>query len=744
MSYETRRRPINGRLDFFLAPRSILALGDVELRSTKVPVLRQGHAELAVISNDLAQNLSYALEQGVAAALLLGNEAVSETLLAQAEAAHVAILGPDSLGLIVPAAGLHLSLSQTPVLPGRVAFVTQSGALGAAILDWAEAQRVGFSAFLSLGKGSDIGFGECIDYLAQDYQTQSILLYVETIADARRFLSAAREAALHKPVIVLKSGREDAQREAAFDAAFRRCGALRVYRIAELFSLAEVLSRQPRPRGPRLAILSNGNGPARLAADALRSAGGQLASVRDLGGAAGPTDFASALGELAADPGCDGILAVLSPLPAAEPEATAQALLAAAAKCRKTLLTSWMGGALVAGGRELLNEARLPVFPYPDTAARAFVALSVYSSSLQALYETPIFAGEFPDAASCGPWLGALREGGVQTLDAGQLERLFAAYGLDWRPAGKPMFSLQCEADATFGPLLTLGAGEDAQRVYGDFTAALPPLTSTLARRMIERLRAHLVLDEAAVESLALLLVRFSRLVSELPILAKAKLRLSVPAAAICSAEIALQPLALPEAEWPRCVVRPYPSQYVQEIRLRDGATALLRPIRPEDETLIVDFHSDLSERSVYLRYLQFLQLEERILHDRLARVCFNDYDRELALVVEQAGRILGVGRMQRNPLRSEPEAEVAFLVRDSAQGQGVGGALLRHIVEVARAEAVQELTAELLASNTPMRLLLERAGFAMRLSGDGSTLLARLRLKDGKRDPSGGSGAAR
>jgi acetyltransferase len=232
--------------------------------------------------------------------------------------------------------------------------------------------------------------------------------------------------------------------------------------------------------------------------------------------------------------------------------------------------------------------------------------------------------------------------------------------------------------------------------------------------------------------------------VSELPILAKAKLRLSVPAAAICSAEIALQPLALPEAEWPRCVVRPYPSQYVQEIRLRDGATALLRPIRPEDETLIVDFHSDLSERSVYLRYLQFLQLEERILHDRLARVCFNDYDRELALVVEQAGRILGVGRMQRNPLRSEPEAEVAFLVRDSAQGQGVGGALLRHIVEVARAEAVQELTAELLASNTPMRLLLERAGFAMRLSGDGSTLLARLRLKDGKRDPSGGSGAAR
>jgi acetyltransferase len=357
------------------------------------------------------------------------------------------------------------------------------------------------------------------------------------------------------------------------------------------------------------------------------------------------------------------------------------------------------------------------------------VALSVYSSSLQAMYETPIFAGELPGAAECGPWLRALRQGGVERLDAAQLARLFSAYGLDWQPGLSAAFSLRCQADPTFGPLLVLGAGDDAERVYGDFTAALPPLTSTLALRMIERLRAHQLLDANGMEGLVLLLVRFSRLVSELPVLGAMRLRLALPEGAICHAEVEMQPLSRPESEWPRCVVRPYPSQYVQEIALRDGSTALLRPIRPEDETLIVDFHSDLSERSVYLRYLQFLQLEERILHDRLARVCFNDYDRELALVVVQEGRILGVGRLQQDPLRAEPEAEVAFLVRDSAQGRGVGGALVQQIVGVAQAEGIQRLTAELLASNSAMRNLLERVGFSLRPSSDGSTLLGRMQL---------------
>lgn len=729
MSFEPQRRsPANGRLDFFLAPRSVLLLTDLIQTPPAALITRPGPAELAILYEDPEKHLAYALEQGVAAALLLGAEPISPSLRAQAKAAGLSLLGPDSLGVIVPSLGLHLSPSQTPVLPGRVAFVTQSGALGAAILDWAESQRVGFSAFLSLGSDAEIGFGECIDYLAQHHQTQSILLYVESIADARRFLSAAREAALHKPVIVLKSGREDLQQEAAFDAVFRRCGALRVYRIAELFSLAEVLSRQPRPRGPRLAILSNGNGPARLAADALRSAGGQVASIRDLGGQAEAVEYASALTELSNSPECDGILAILSPLPAASPELSAQGLIEAAKKCRKTLLSSWMGGSLIAAGRDLLNEARIPVFPYPDTAARAFVALAAYSSNLQALYETPIFAGDFPAAAACQSWLRDRRANGVLQLEPEDSARLLSAYGLSMSQDVEAEFSWASFPDPSFGPLLTLRTASPANQ---GFTAALPPLTSTLAQRMIERLGGTSHLSPAALEQFTILLVRLSRLVSELPILQSLHLQLGFyeEAALVLDAQIHLQSFGLAEEEWPRCVIRPYPSQYVQEIQLRDGSPALLRPIRPEDESLIADFHNGLSERSVYLRYLQFLKLEERILHERLARVCFNDYDRELALVVEQAGKILGVGRLQLNPLRpeAESEAEVAFLVRDSAQGQGIGSALVGHLIAAARNEGIQSLRAELLASNTPMRHLLERNGFNLRLSGDGSTLLGRL-----------------
>lgn len=731
MSSEVQqRRPWNGRLDFYFAPRSLLLLTELKTSLPAALLSGRGPAELAIIYEDPETHLAFALEQGVAAALLLGDEAISASLRAQAKAAGLSLLGPDSLGVIVPSIGLHLSLSKTPVLPGRVAFITQSGALGAAILDWAESQRVGFSAFLSLGSAADIGFGECIDYLAQHHQTQAILLYVESIADARRFLSAAREAALHKPVIVLKSGREDPQQEAAFDAAFRRCGALRVYRIAELFSLAEVLSRQPRPSGSRLSILSNGNGPARLAADALRSAGGQLASIRDLGGKAGAGDYASALAELSKSPECDGILAILSPLPAATPELSAQALVESAKKCRKTLLSSWTGGSLIAAGRDLLNEARIPVFPYPDTAARAFVALAAYSSNLQALYETPIFAGDFPAAAACQSWLRDRRANGVLQLDLEDSVRLLSAYGLSMSRAVEAEFSWACTPDPSFGPLLTLSA---VNPVKNGFTAALPPLTSTLAQRMIERLGGIRYLSAAALEQFTLLLVRLSRLVSELPILQSLHLQLGFEheAALVLDAQIRLQNLALPEEDWPRCVIRPYPSQYVRAIQLRDGSRAQLRPIRPEDESLIIDFHNGLSERSVYLRYLQFLKLEERILHERLARVCFNDYDRELALVVEQAGKILGVGRLQLNPLRpeAESEAEVAFLVGDKTQGQGIGSALVEHLIAAARSEGIQSLSAEVLASNSPMCHLLERNGFQLRLSGDGSTLVGRLKL---------------
>src|SRR5581483_10214773 len=213
-------------------------------------------------------------------------------ILEQARQGKLRIIGPNCLGVMNPLTGLNATFAGTMARPGHVAFISQSGALGTAVLDWSLSANVGFSAFVSIGSMVDVNWGDLIDYLGSDPQTTSIVLYLETIGDARSFLSAAREVARTKPIIVIKAGRSQEAAQAAtshtgalagssevFDAACCRSGVLTVNRIDELFSLADVLANQPRPNGPRLTILTNAGGPGVLATDALVSAGGQLAEL---------------------------------------------------------------------------------------------------------------------------------------------------------------------------------------------------------------------------------------------------------------------------------------------------------------------------------------------------------------------------------------------------------------------------------------------------------------------------------
>ena len=204
------------------------------------------------------------------------------------------LLGPNCVGVMIPRQSLNATFAKTMALPGNVAFISQSGALCTSILDWSLHEKVGFSAFLSVGSMLDVGWGDLIFYLADDLDTRSILIYMESIGDARSFLSAAREVALRKPIIVIKVGRTEAAARAVashtgtltcsddvLDAAFRRIGVLRVSTISDLFSMAEVLSRQPRPRGPRLAIVTNAGGPGALATDMLVGEGGEIANLSE-------------------------------------------------------------------------------------------------------------------------------------------------------------------------------------------------------------------------------------------------------------------------------------------------------------------------------------------------------------------------------------------------------------------------------------------------------------------------------
>ena len=344
------------------------------------------------------------------------------------------LVGPNCLGMMNPSIGLNATFAHDLARPGNVAFLSQSGALLTAVLDWSLREQVGFSAIVSTGSMLDVNWGDLISFYGEDPQTKSILLYIESIDDARSFLSAAREVALSKPIIVIKAGRTEAASKAAsshtgamtgsddvFDAALRRCGVLRVQSISDLFYMAEVLSKQPRPRGPRLTIVTNAGGPGVLATDALIPNGGELtplsqeslsalngflpshwshANPIDILGDADPELYEKAVKIAIADPLSDGLLVVLAPQGMTNPAEVARRLTPYAQGHGKPVLASWMGGQTVAEGEAILNAAGIPTFAYPDTAARAFDYMWSYSSHLRALYETPAMTSSGADSGA--------------------------------------------------------------------------------------------------------------------------------------------------------------------------------------------------------------------------------------------------------------------------------------------------------------------------------------------------------
>ena len=374
------------------------------------------------------------------------------------------IIGPNCLGLMAPLTRLNATFAGEIARPGSIAFLSQSGALCTAILDWSLREMVGFSAFVSTGSMLDVGWGDLIDYLGDDQQTRAILMYMESVGDARTFLSAAREVALTKPIIVIKAGRtEQAARAASshtgaltgsdevLDAALRRCGVLRVRRISDLFYMAEVLARQPRPQGPRLMIVTNAGGPGVLATDALIAEGAQLAEISaqtiaaldeilpphwsrqnpiDIIGDATPERFAQTLEIVRKDPGADGFLVTTAPQGMTNPSEIAEGIKPFAAIDRKPILASFMGGESVARAQEILNGSGIPAFPFPDTAARAFAYMWKYSENLRALYETPELEAASTDRETVEAILAAACSEQRILLTEHESKRLLDAYAI--------------------------------------------------------------------------------------------------------------------------------------------------------------------------------------------------------------------------------------------------------------------------------------------------------------------------
>ncbi|HEV2455739.1 MAG TPA: GNAT family N-acetyltransferase, partial [Verrucomicrobiae bacterium] len=615
--------------------------------------------------------------------------------------------------------------------------------------------------------------------------------------------------------------------------------------IAELFHMAEVLGKQPRPKGPKLTIITNAGGPGVLATDMLVGSGGELTVLSpqtfkaysqllpphwsrnnpvDVLGDAAPETYAKAIDIASKDPNCDGVLVILTPQAMTDPTATAEQIKPFARLDGKPILASWMGGLEVAPGEDILNSAGIPTFAYPDTAARAFQYMWRYSQNLKGLYETPALLDEnhhnLPSRTEVESFIQNIRNSGRTILTEFESKRLLASYGIPtvetqvaktvseavaaadkmgypvvlklfsetithktdvggvqlnlktpaavraaWKTIAEavkekvgeqhflgvtvqPMVKLGdgyeiilgSSIDPQFGPVLLFGAGGQLVEVFKDRALALPPLNATLARRMIEQTKIYTALKGVRgrppinLPALEEILVRFSQLVVEQRWISEIDINplLAAPDRLLAlDARVVLYEKTTTEDKIPATAIRPYPAQYVSKWKLKDGTPLTIRPIRPEDEPLMVQFHQTLTEESIYQRYFSSLKLTDRIAHERLTRICFNDYDREIALVVERKGaksqdrQILGVGRLSK--LHGRNEAEFAMLVSDRWQRQGLGTELMRRLVEIGRAEKLSRLSALILSSNHAMQHVAESAGLKINRQAAAAEYLAEI-----------------
>ncbi|GAB4402750.1 MAG: bifunctional acetate--CoA ligase family protein/GNAT family N-acetyltransferase [Bacteroidia bacterium] len=367
------------------------------------------------------------------------------------------ILGPNCLGLINTRINLNASLNSHMALPGQVAFLSQSRSLCTTILDWARQQQVGFSHFVSTGAMLDLGLHDLIDYFGHDPYTNSILIYLESLQDARRFISAARAFARNKPIIVLKAGNNDPGDEhaydsdAAFDALCKRAGVLRVDTISKMFHLAQALAVRKYPTGKRLAIVSNANGPAILAMDHLTQEGGTLAHLAgiaqqqatqtsgvnghspiDLMGDASPAQYRTYIAGCIADPTIDGVLVIYSPQNYSDALAIAEAVISLARTSTKPILASWMGEQEVRAARTRFDEAHLPHYRYPEQAVDVFLAMWRYTEGIVQLREIPAStpASFSPDKTGARSIVERNLQSGLMRLGAVDTRLLLEAYGI--------------------------------------------------------------------------------------------------------------------------------------------------------------------------------------------------------------------------------------------------------------------------------------------------------------------------
>ena len=776
-----------------------------------------------------------------------------QEMLAAAQPYCLRIQGPNCLGLLLPGLGVNASFSHKMPHVGDVAFLSQSGALVTAIIDWASAREIGFSHVVSMGDMADADFGDFLDYLAGDSKSRAILLYMEQLTQAPKFLSAARRAARTKPVIVLKAGRNAmaakaamshtgalAGSDAAYNAIFRRAGLLRVLALGELFEAAEILHSTPPLRGEQLTILTNGGGAAVLATDSLADLHGALAPLSDetkealnavlpptwskgnpvdIIGDAGPERYQRAMEIVLEDKASDAVLVMNCPTALASSSDAARVVIEAFDKHKggqrppKVVLANWLGDGSAQESRTMFAAADIPSFETPGASVRGFMQLVHYKRAQDELMQTPpsLPGGLHFDRDKASSIIETVLSSKRSVLSEVEAKALLASYGIPVvrteiaedpsqveaiakeildtdkacvvkilsddishksdvggvrlgiksaheaaQVAGDMLekisklmpdahirgFTVQpmidrsnahelivgMSVDRTVGPLMMFGAGGTAVEVIADTAHALPPLDLKLARTLINETRVSKLLagyrdrPRADFSAIAESLVRVSYLVAAHDEIRELDIN---PLLADEHGVIAVDARVRVEssADKPRIpmAVRPYPVEWEAEDELAGIGRILIRPIRPEDETLYDTFFAHVTPEDIRMR---FFTARPDLSYKFLARLTQIDYAREMAFVALSAdsGELLGVSRLIADP--DYTRAEYGVLVRSKLKAHGLGWRLMQHLISYAKAEKLEQLDGQVLATNSTMLQMCSELGFKVRAEPDDQGVL--------------------
>jgi len=851
--YEGKIFPVTDR---YKSVRGVPAYGSIS--EIKKPI------DLAVIATPMVEVpglIRQCVEKRVAGAVIISaggkeigksGEQLEAQIRHEASKSDLRIIGPNCVGIMDTGSSLNASLIDKMPLPGKLAFISQSGAICASILDFSLKQAIGFRYFVSIGSMLDVDFGDMINYLGNDPNVSSIVLYIESLINTRKFMSAARAVSRIKPIVVLKAGKTRAGARAAsshtgamagedavYSEAFKRAGIVRVKRIIELFDCAELMAKQPIPSGSSLAIITNGGGPGVMATDALAEYGIEPVSLSqetlkkldeflpsywsrgnpiDILGDASPERWRKTIEVCRSANEINALVIIFVPQTLKNAVAVAKEIARLFRdKSHLPVFTVWMGGGEVEKGRKILNHAGIPTYETPERAISAFMYMYSYARNLEILQEIPPKLQrslEYDYHAAKAVIEKAAREEGTLLTEM-ESKAVLTAYGIpvnrtevaksseeavklakkigypvamkvlsrdivhksdafavklnlrngkDVREAFSKIMSsapaynpkaeimgvtvqpmlrrpdyeliLGSKLDKDFGPVILFGMGGIMTEILKDQAIALPPLNRLLARRLIESTRVFQILKgyrnrpAANLDLLEEILIRLSQLVTDFPEILELDVNpmiLVEDRAFAVDARVLVQKASVTSPH--HLVISPYPNEYEKIVTTKGGLRFFIRPIRPEDEPLMVELFQVLSPQTVYYRFFRPLK---KISHKLMAPLTQIDYDRDIALVAIDYGheteKILGAARIMTTPGGTNPE--FAVLVGDPWQGMGVGAALMNHLLSIAKSRGLASISGLVMGTNKTMLALARKLGFGIKRVTGGSEFELNIDLR--------------